>query len=78
MSCIYVNRVLPATQLFSYRAVVKMSLSCGFVFLILMGISVAQKCGMQNWEVQAKPVTMYEPLSREIIDYVNKVNSVYL
>ncbi|KAM3178597.1 hypothetical protein ACTXT7_002224 [Hymenolepis weldensis] len=54
-----------------------MSLSYVFIFLILVGISVAQKCEMQNWKVQAKPVTMYEPLSQEIIDYVNKINTTW-
>ncbi|VDO00675.1 unnamed protein product [Rodentolepis nana] len=54
-----------------------MSLKGVLIFLTCISISLAQKCDWRNWEIQLNPVAMHEPLSQEIVDYVNSINTTW-
>uniref|UniRef100_A0A5K3FTA7 Cathepsin B-like cysteine proteinase n=1 Tax=Mesocestoides corti TaxID=53468 RepID=A0A5K3FTA7_MESCO len=44
--------------------------------LLLPSCVVTQDC-LQQWDVHAKPVALHEPLSQEIVDYVNRLNTTW-
>ena len=49
-----------------------------FLLLLVSGGVLTRFCeSPREWVVQARPVAIHEPLSNEIIDYVNRVSLQY-